>query len=286
VCRHVYRRLQEKILLRLDVHVVWINRDFCVKHAALAVRHFGTGVHTGNNISSAIDDILAEYGLPDDDTPLTTDHGSNIVAALKNNIRLDCLCHRLHTTLETAWRGTKCEEPDAAAYENAVSELCRFAKQSSRVQEQLPKSLKHGGDTRPWVSMYRRADSVESSYNALVTVLTAKNRLELVTSVNRGLNREVMELTKKMKDIFESLEKVNEPTLQLVVPSYYLLIQMLAPSIRDSKVIQTFRKQLKNLDEKYWNSINALHWMVTFLDTSFKHFDFIPQIFSKNHPAI
>jgi len=30
--------------------------------------------------------------------------------------------------------------------------------------------------------------------------------------------------------------------------------------------MKTFRKQLKKyLDEKYWCSINALHWMVTFL---------------------
>ena len=86
------------------------------------------------------------------------------------------------------------DEQDAATYEASISDVCRFAKQSTGVQEQLPRSLKHGGDTRPWVSMFRRADSVEASYDALVKVLTERNRLSLIAKVNRSLNREIMEI--------------------------------------------------------------------------------------------
>ena len=43
-----------------------------------------------------------------------------------------------------------------------------------------------------------------------MTVLTAKSRLELIASVNRGLNSAMKELTKKMNDVFEQLEKINE----------------------------------------------------------------------------
>ena len=63
----------------LDVHAFWTDRD-------LKLQHFGTSAHTGVNISSAVNVILGEYGLPEDDTPVTTDHGSNVVAALKNGI--------------------------------------------------------------------------------------------------------------------------------------------------------------------------------------------------------
>jgi len=176
-----------------------------------------------------VTNILAEYGLPEHDTPVTTDNGANTVAALCNNVRVDCLCHRLHTVLESAWRDAKSDEPDAAAYETAISELCRFVKQSTGLQEQLPKSLKHGGDTRPWVSMHRRAESVESSYEALVGVLTAKNKLELIGNVNRNVNREIMEVTGSLREVFESLEAVDAPTMQLVAPSYYLLQKKLKP---------------------------------------------------------
>lgn len=262
----------------IDIHATWINRDFTLQHAAIAVRHFGTMAHNAENISSVVKNIFKEYALSETDTPATTDHGANIVAALRNNIRLDCMCHRLHTVIECAWRDTKSAEADAASYESAASELCRVVKQSCGLQEQLPKSLKHGGDTRPWIAMYRRAESIEVSYEALVQLLTAKDKLELIGNVSRSLNREIMELTSTVRAIFESMEKANDVTLQLVVPSYYLLSSKFISSPRDSRTIRTFRKYLKQyLDDKFWSSIRAFHWIATFLDPTFKQLEFLPQ---------
>jgi hypothetical protein len=270
----------------LDVHSCWITQDFETRHALLAVRHFGTEAHTGSNIEKAVSQIMTEYGLKIEDTPATTDHGANVVAALKNSVRLDCLCHRLHTVMEGAWRETKEGDRDALTYENAISDLCRFAKQATGIQEQLTTSLKHGGNTRPWLAMYRRAESVEKSYESLVKVLTDKSRLELIANVSRVLNKEIMEITFSVKGVFESLEKINEPTLQLVAPSYYLLAQKFAANPRDSKVMKIFRSNLlKCLDEKYWSSVTALHWTACFLDPSFKQLNFVPSddvIFKRN----
>jgi len=75
-------------------------------------------------------------------TPITMDHVANTVLTLHNNVCVDCLCHHLHTVLESAWRDAMSDKPDAVAYETAISELCRFVKQSTGLQEQLPKSLK------------------------------------------------------------------------------------------------------------------------------------------------
>jgi len=91
----------------LDVHCSWIDRDFTSHHTALAVRHFGTNSHTAQNIHTAVSNILSEYGIPINEVPFTTDHGPNVVAALKCGIRVDCMCHRLHTVLECAWKNTK-----------------------------------------------------------------------------------------------------------------------------------------------------------------------------------
>jgi len=66
-------------------------------HTALAVRHSGTAADTGDNIHSAVNEILAEYNLPQQDTPVTTDHGSDAAAALGNNVWLDYMCRCLHT---------------------------------------------------------------------------------------------------------------------------------------------------------------------------------------------
>ena len=267
----------------LDVHASWVHRDFTRNHSALAVHHFGTASHTGENMSLAVNDILHQYGIPECDTPVTTDRGSNVVAAMKNAVRLDCMCHRLHTVLENAWADTRRDVEDAATYETAISDLCRFIKQSCGLQEQLPKSLKHGGDTRPWVSLFRRAESVECSYEALVNLLSAKNRLELVANVNRAFNRDVMEITSSVKTVFEALEKVDQPTLHVVIPSYYLLMQKLSTTPRDSQAAKAFKQNLrKYMDAKFWPSISALHWMATFLDPTFKQMEFLPTASSED----
>ena len=86
----------------LDVHATWIDAVSKMSYAALAVRHFETQTQTEDNISATVSDILREYGIREDDTPVTTDHGSNVVTALPNNVRLDCMCHRLHTVLQSA----------------------------------------------------------------------------------------------------------------------------------------------------------------------------------------
>ena len=70
---------------------------------------------------------------------------------------------------------------------------------------------------------------------------------------------------------------MEEPTLQLVAPSYYLLMKKFTPTVRESRVMNTFKKNLqKYMDDKFWTSIKALHWMATFLDPTFKLLEFIP----------
>jgi len=79
-----------------------------------------------------------------------------------------------------------------------------------------------------------------------------------------------------VKDVFEAMEKVNSLMLQLVAPSYYFLMRKLQTKATESITTTLFRAKLrKYLGEKYWTSINALHWIACFLDPSFKHPQFI-----------
>lgn len=87
-----------------------------------------------------------------------------------------------------------------------------------------------------------------------------------------------MNVTESVKEVLEALEKINEPTLHLVVPSYYLLQRKLQPVPSESRTVTLFRAKLrKYLDEKFWTSIKALHWIACFLDPTFKNLQFIPQ---------
>ena len=95
--------------------------------------------------------------------------------------------------------------------------------------------------------------------------------------VNHTLNAEMLAIMQSVKDVFEAMEKINTPTLQLVAPSYYLLIRKLQLKPPESSTTSLFRAKLrKYLHEKYWSSISALHWTACFLDPSFKHLQFIP----------
>jgi len=109
-------------------------------------------------------------------------------------------------------------------------------------------------------------------------MFTASDKLYLVAKANRALNKELLEVTKSVKDIFEALEKTTEPTLHLVAPSYYLLQGKLQRVPAESQTTSLFRAKLrKYMDEKFWSSIKAFHWMASFLDPTFKSFQFIPQ---------
>ena len=66
--------------------------------------------------------------------------------------------------------------PAATAYETAVSDFSRYVKQTTGIQQQFPKSIKHGGDTRPWTSKCQKAETVqvhESQCNSVSHWMTA-----------------------------------------------------------------------------------------------------------------
>ena len=86
----------------LDAHAFWIDTNFKLKHRMLAVRHFGIERHTSENIANAIKEKFSEYNIDPSKVTATTDHGANMVAAfnaLHDTGRLDCVAHRLHTSL-------------------------------------------------------------------------------------------------------------------------------------------------------------------------------------------
>lgn len=85
-------------------------------------------------------------------------------------------------------------------------------------------------------------------------------KLSLVTKVNRTLNKDLLLILTSVKDVFEALEKINTPTLHLVVPPYYLLSQKLQPMSGECCSVALFCAKLqKFLDEKLWTLIKALH---------------------------
>ena len=104
-------------------------------------------------------------------------------------------------------------------------------------------------------------------------------KLQLVAKVNRTLNKQLMNVNSSVKDVIEALEKINTPTLHLVAPSYYLLQKKLRAVPGECRPVALFRAKLRKfLDQKFWTSISALHWIASFLDPTFKNLQFLPQM--------
>lgn len=79
-----------------------------------------------------------------------------------------------------------------------------------------------------------------------------------------------------LPSLFDILEYANIPTLQNSLPVYYTLYEAWQPQLSDSPSVALMKKEfLMALTEKYWSSLNLLHFVATFLDPSLRHFLFV-----------
>ena len=166
----------------------------------------------------------------------------------------------MHTVFTDAYKETHRQIPEVRKYEDAAAALCKYVKQATGIQEALPVSIKHGGNTRPWTSIYRRAHSIHESYTKLSEKLTERVRLPLLAAIDKDLNEQILDVTKVFNFVFENLQYSTCPTINLVVPSYYKLSTMTASDYLDSLEIATLKKNIHSLlDEKLYSSITQFH---------------------------
>ena len=258
------------------MYAFWVTKEFELKQCLLAVEHFGTDYHTGDN-------ILKHYkiirGVRHDQLVRTCRYGQRLQNGLRmrDSPRLDCLCHRLHTVFTDAYKETQRLVPELKKYEDAAAALCKYVKQATRIRETLPVSFKQGGNTRPWTSIYHRAHSIHESYTKLSEKLTERVRLPLLAVVDKDLNKQILDVKKVFNKVFENLQYSTRPTITLLVPSYNKISIMVAHEDFDSLEIATLEKNIHSLlDEKFYRSITQLHWIATVFDPGFKSFSFLP----------
>lgn len=81
--------------------VHFLTRDFELVTRCLEVVYFPDS-HTGENIATALRDVLTSWNLPEHkQVAITTDNGTNVVKAAQVNnwFRLQCFGHRLHLAI-------------------------------------------------------------------------------------------------------------------------------------------------------------------------------------------
>jgi len=76
------------------------------------------------------------------------------------------------------------------------------------------------------------------------------------------------------------LEQSKQPTLQNVVPAFYLLRNVWSEkNSTDDRRVKCLKKELVvQLDDKVWSAISAVHLTATYLDPTLREFVFVPSV--------
>ncbi|CAF4620576.1 unnamed protein product [Rotaria sp. Silwood1] len=265
----------------LDFTVFMSDDNYQLHHCLLRCKHFPNETKTAINIWNEIKQIFQSFGLSFGDTPIVTDQGANMVAAFKltDEARFPCMAHRCHTTIETAWDRLDTKNTQFSTFNTAVKDIRKYVQRSGGIQENLEKTIKSSSGTRPWRSYFNVYGSLHTSYKQLLTILRHRNQQHRLYQIDPVLLCAIADLMKSFLLIFDSLEFANVPTLQNVVPSYYMLKYYVQPNKNDLFIFAELKVELLNsLEEKYALSITELHWIASYLDPSFKNFSFIDDL--------
>ena len=260
-----------------DLTMFWV-KDWKLHHGMYKCEYFPEK-HTAQNIQKFIDDNLKEMGLSLVDPPCTTDKGSNVVAATASKTHVDCSCHRLNTSIDTAWKEVMSLDDDIQLLDTYCHELVKYANQATGIQSRLPTSLKHGGETRPWRSLTEMFSSISKSRDVLAVLLKERKKETLIGRIDVDILNEIVEFLNIFPPLFDILEYANIPTLQNSLPVYYTLYEAWQPQLSDTDLLSRLKKEFeKALTNKYWDSLKMLHFVATYLDLTLKKFLFVKDI--------
>ena len=112
--------------------------------------------------------------------------------------------------------------------------------QASGVQSNLPTTVKHGRETRPWRSLSGMFTSISQSRDALFRELKIRQKEHLIILIARidvELLNEVVTFVSVFPTLFDVLEYANVATLQNALPVFYTLYERWQLQASDSEKI-------------------------------------------------
>ena len=83
-----------------------------------------------------------------------------MLTATRAKCHVNCACHRLSISINTAWEATTEESDELAVLDTNSNNLVKFVKKSGGIQYNLPTTLKSGWKTRPWRSLIHKFSSI------------------------------------------------------------------------------------------------------------------------------
>jgi hypothetical protein len=186
---------KQRSYLTLTAH--WTTNDHILYSRVISTQEFSaTEKKTGVNIRAALEEILKSMNVTDEQigrSYFTTDRGANMIAALKDEKRVDCAAHIINTVLRNTFDEEKECPKEIGEMISASKGMVRYIKKSN-IQHLLETCIVQSCDTR-WNSTYLMLKSIKDSYDKIkeAFVLHAYPELHRLTAINRAILEEVVE---------------------------------------------------------------------------------------------
>ena len=262
----------------LEIHISYIYQ-FKINTSVLKMVHFDQK-HTAQNIEDELVKCITEIGGNPAKCRITTDCGSNILRTVQSMQNIQCGCHRLNTVIRTSWNKT--EIPELVELESSIGKLFSFISKKADLQSKLPVKVKPTSQTRAWRGLIEKLERIQISYDVLESELDRFNKRVLIVSIDKNVLSHCIRLLKPFESIFDKLEKSKSPSIQNLIPSYYLVQEHLNIKEDDPKFIADFKTEISTqLTAKLLPTFTEMHYIGTFLDPSFKNYSFIKNDISR-----
>ena len=124
----------------------------------LAVEHFNYNSATAINIRSKLNDIFQEYSIISTNFIFVTDRGSNVIAALNEETRINCSAHILNNILTAIEVNVDSFKVLCTKSKNLV----QYFKRSCNLHRHLKSTLRS-----EWNSNFKMFESIKDNWNEI-----------------------------------------------------------------------------------------------------------------------
>ena len=222
---------------------------------------------TGMNVKRQLEDIFQAFGLDTthlDNAIFTTDRGSNIISALREEERLDCINHVLNRVVQPSLE-EKNAPREICNLLTAVKKLVRYVKKNN-LQDLLSKTLKQCNSTC-WNSIFYMLKSVLDTYDELHKIFALHKAAEIhrVSKINYNLLKQLTDFLELFSIVTKVFEEEKQPTLHLVIPKMAKLKKHCEVTIQDSPPLKAIKKKASSFITSKFNP-HILHKVAVFLN--------------------
>ena len=120
---------------------------------------------------------------------MITDCGSNMISLHREHSLVVCFAHILHTAIATYFIKTKETDNLILNINRTITDIITFVRMKFNVKENYGFTLKEGGVTRAWRSIYEIYNCVFINYEDIIRLLVDKGKTNLI----EGLHKENIE---------------------------------------------------------------------------------------------